>query len=211
MRARPITLTVALLWTLLVVATTAALMHVPIGVSCLTLSLSVTGLVALSDDQRRAKADRIREALSILRIPITTAARQYMQMDPADLERGLSGDRKLDAWRLEMLGPEFQRVLDLAGSGTAGARTHRDQDRTDVTADEGVRMKETVRRLLWALLVASLLAIGLAKLNAQDDEEYQPVYYPGICHYLEPYGWWWYFYDCASDNNLTTTAPATTT
>jgi hypothetical protein len=63
-------------------------------------------------------------------------------------------------------------------------------------------VRDTVRRLLWALLVASLLAIGLAKLNAQDDE-YQPIYYPGICHYLEPYGWWWYFYDCANDNTLT--------
>jgi hypothetical protein len=113
MRARPRRLTVTLLWTLLVVATTAALMHLPIGVSFLTLSLSLTGLVAVPEDERRAKAERIREALSILRIPITTAARQYMQMDPADLERGLTGERKLDAWRLEMLGPEFQRVLAL--------------------------------------------------------------------------------------------------
>lgn len=76
--------------------------------------LLVLGLVALSDDQRRTAAQRIREALRLADIAITKAAR-WMALDPSDLERGLSGARKLDVWRLEMLPDEFHRHYHLLG------------------------------------------------------------------------------------------------
>lgn len=111
MSTRPTTL--AVLVCVLAFALGAALArfwHGEYAIVLFTLSL---GAVQLRDDQYRARAHRIREALGIVGIPLTTAAREYMQMDPGDFVRALSGERKLDDWRLEMLGDEFMRVLAL--------------------------------------------------------------------------------------------------
>ena len=64
------------------------------------------------------------------------------------------------------------------------------------------------KRFLWAVLVAGILAWGFAALNAQEEGECDPgddcfvVYYPGLCHYLEPYSWWWYYWDCGNQEAL---------
>ena len=89
------------------------------GVPAMFVTLAASGLVQLTDDQRRLVANRIRRALLNSNIGIRQAAR-IMEMDPTDFERALSGDRKLDAWRLEMLPLEYHReynVLALADSG----------------------------------------------------------------------------------------------
>lgn len=79
----------------------------------------VLGLVALSDEQRRTATARIREALRLADIAITKAA-LWMALDRSDLERGLSGERKLDAWRLEMLPDVYHQhhaLLELRDRG----------------------------------------------------------------------------------------------
>lgn len=76
------------------------------------VSLLSLGLVSLTDEQRRTKAARVREAIAICGFNLRTAA-HTMGLDPAELNRALSADRKLDTWRLEMLGDEFMRVLAL--------------------------------------------------------------------------------------------------
>jgi hypothetical protein len=89
------------------------------GVPAMFITLAAAGLVQLTDDQRRRKAARIRQALLNSNIGIRQAAR-IMEMDPTEFERALSGERKLDVWRLEMLPIEFHRecnVLELADSG----------------------------------------------------------------------------------------------
>ena len=48
--------------------------------------------------------------VSILQIPISTAAEQYMDWTYRDFKRALNGEIKLDWWRLVMIGPEFRRV-----------------------------------------------------------------------------------------------------
>lgn len=80
----------------------------------LTMFCLVLGLVALSDEQRRTATARIREALRLADIAITKAA-LWMALDRSDLERGLSGQQKLDYWRLEMLPEEFHRHFYLLG------------------------------------------------------------------------------------------------
>lgn len=61
-------------------------------------------------------------------------------------------------------------------------------------------IRSTTRRLLWAILIAALLALGIKAVNAQGrggDAETQIVYYfPGLCASLEPYSYWWYFWAC---------------
>lgn len=104
MKARPIVLTVS------VVVLGVVLMRAPVWYADAVALLSALGLVSLSDDRRRAKANRIREALTLCGFTLTSAA-QTANMDIADFSRMLSGERKLDDWRLEMLGDEFQRVL----------------------------------------------------------------------------------------------------
>lgn len=74
----------------------------------------VLGLVMLSDEQRRTAAGRIREALRLADIAVTKAA-LWMALDKSDLERGLSGQQKLDYWRLEMLPEDFHRHFYLLG------------------------------------------------------------------------------------------------
>jgi hypothetical protein len=89
------------------------------GIPVVVSAMFTLGLVQLSDDQRRVVSARIRQALLNSGIGIRQAAR-IMEMDPTDFERALSGERKLDVWRLEMLPREFQReynVLALADSG----------------------------------------------------------------------------------------------
>lgn len=110
MRARP-HVWGPLLWTVLVALLAFALVRLPVDVAYVLSILSALGLVALSEDRVRDKARRIREALSILQIPVTKAATHHMAWDAREFERALAGERKLDEWRLEMLGPEFQRVL----------------------------------------------------------------------------------------------------
>lgn len=61
------------------------------------------------------------------------------------------------------------------------------------------------RRLLWGLVVASLLAIGIANLRAD-----QPIYYPGICYYLEPYSYWWYAFYCDQEQTTELVAESIT-
>lgn len=88
---------------------------VPVAIS----TAVVLGVVQLTEEQRRAVSARIRQALLNCNIGIRQAAR-IMEMDPTDFERALSGERKLDVWRLEMLPREFQReynVLALTDSG----------------------------------------------------------------------------------------------
>lgn len=89
---------------------------VPVAIS----TLIVLGVVQLTEEQRRAKANRIRQALLNCNIGIRQAARIMEYSSHADFERALSGERKLDVWRLAMLGIEFEReynVLALADSG----------------------------------------------------------------------------------------------
>jgi hypothetical protein len=105
-RARPTTLTVSPLFAVIVLTLGFVLGTVlalwGYGVPVAGFALTLTGLVQLSEDERRRSADRIREALRLADIGIRQAAR-IMEMDPADFERALTGERKLDLWRLEML------------------------------------------------------------------------------------------------------------
>lgn len=70
------------------------------------VTLVCLGVVQLTEQQREQAAGRVRDALHHAKIGIRQAAR-IMEMDPSDLERGLSGERKLDLWRLEMLPDAF--------------------------------------------------------------------------------------------------------
>lgn len=79
-----------------------------------TLTLIILGLVLLTDDQRRTAANRIREALRLADLGIRKAA-LHMELDPSDFERALSGERKLDLWRLEMLPDAFHQHFHLLG------------------------------------------------------------------------------------------------
>lgn len=123
MRARPTALTdsrflyVAILPLGFVLGAVLALWGYAAPVALLTSTFG--GLVQLTEEQRRRKANRIRQALLNANIGIRQAAR-IMEWDPADFERALSGERKLDAWRLEMLPIEYEReynVLALTDSG----------------------------------------------------------------------------------------------
>lgn len=79
----------------------------------------VLGLIALSEDQRRTATERIREALRLANIALSEAA-FIMRMAHSDLTRGLSGERKLDHWRLEMLPPVYHQhhaLLELRDRG----------------------------------------------------------------------------------------------
>lgn len=72
--------------------------------------LIVLGVVRLEEDRRRRSAECIRTALRRADISVSKAA-LIMEMDHADLQRGLSGERKLDWWRLEMLPDVFWQEL----------------------------------------------------------------------------------------------------
>jgi hypothetical protein len=99
-------------WLALVAVLTVGLLKLPTRLVQVVALSSIAGLVKLSDDQRRSKANRIRKALDICWFSLTTAARTA-QMDIGDFSRMLSGGRTLDDWRLEMLGDEFMRTLAL--------------------------------------------------------------------------------------------------
>jgi hypothetical protein len=99
-------------WLALVAVLTVGLVKLPSRLVQVVALSSIAGLVKLSDDQRRSKANRIRKALDICGFSLTTAARTA-QMDIGDFSRMLSGGRTLDDWRLEMLGDEFMRTLAL--------------------------------------------------------------------------------------------------
>lgn len=73
--------------------------------------VAVLGLVELSEEQKRQKGGRIREALRAIDLSITKAAWTMGRMDPSDLEKALNGLRKMDVWRLEMLPIEFHQEL----------------------------------------------------------------------------------------------------
>jgi hypothetical protein len=75
-------------------------------------SLLSLGLVQLSDDRRRAREHRIREALAICGLSISQAA-DLAGMHISDFSNALSGNRGMDDRRLEMIGDEFRRVLSL--------------------------------------------------------------------------------------------------
>jgi hypothetical protein len=81
---------------------------VPLALS----ALSSLGLVQLSDDRRRAREHRIREALAVCGLSISQAA-DLAGMQVSDFSNALSGNRGLDDRRLEMIGDEFRRVLSL--------------------------------------------------------------------------------------------------
>lgn len=103
----------AVTWVVIVLGTFVVMVHLPVSISLIVALASTLGLVSLADEDRRATAQRVREALSILRIPIKTAAEQYMDTDMRSFERALAGEQKLDLWRLAMIGPEFRRVYAL--------------------------------------------------------------------------------------------------
>lgn len=78
------------------------------------------GLVALTDEQRRSATQRIREAWRLSDVSVTKAA-LWMALDRGDLARGLSGQQKLDFWRLQMLPKRVHQwlaVLELRDYGT---------------------------------------------------------------------------------------------
>jgi hypothetical protein len=64
--------------------------------------------VLLDDEQRRAVAARVREALRLADVGIGKAA-LYMGMGPQDFEKCLNAERPLNVWRLELLPREFHR------------------------------------------------------------------------------------------------------
>jgi hypothetical protein len=86
------------------------LVFAPSWLCVLALTIGVIGVVSLPDDDRIATANRVREALSILQIPISIAAEHYMAWDYREFKRALNGETKLDWWRLVMIGSEFRRV-----------------------------------------------------------------------------------------------------
>lgn len=60
-----------------------------------------------------------------------------------------------------------------------------------------------MKRYLWAVLVACLLALVIGKLHARElDEDRLVIYYPGICDVLEPYTFWWGFFGCENRAGL---------
>jgi hypothetical protein len=77
---------------------------IPVAVS----TVATLSLVQLTEDQRRRVAWRIRTALQRANIGMVEAA-QTMGLDPADWSRCLTGERKLDLWRLEMLPDAFHQ------------------------------------------------------------------------------------------------------
>lgn len=84
-----------------------------VGVTLAGLLL-IVGLVSLSADQRRAKAQRIREAIRDAGLSMKEAAALMQFHSAADLNHMLDDDeRKLDAWRLEMLPDDFHAHLAL--------------------------------------------------------------------------------------------------
>lgn len=103
----------AVTWCAVVAGLTVTLCLLPPWVAHLVIVGALGGLVALSDDARRAKTARIRSAMDICGYSLTTAARTA-NMDIADFSRMLTDPaKKLDDWRLEMLGDEFMRTLAL--------------------------------------------------------------------------------------------------
>jgi hypothetical protein len=56
-----------------------------------------------------------------------------------------------------------------------------------------------MRRLVVAFLLAVILGFAVAKVQGDDGEII--VYYPGICSYLEKYGYWYYFFACHLEEN----------
>lgn len=63
-----------------------------------------------------------------------------------------------------------------------------------------------VKRYLWAVLVACILALVIGKLNASDGRDTSTnfvLWYPGICDTLEPYTYWWGFFGCEHRVGLT--------
>lgn len=112
MRARPTT------WGPITTVTVAVgalvlLLQCPLWVRDALALLAALGLVSLAEEQRLATAKRWREALSAHQIPVTKAATEYMRWDVREFERALAGERKLDAWRLEMLPVEVRQTYAL--------------------------------------------------------------------------------------------------
>jgi hypothetical protein len=58
------------------------------------------------------------------------------------------------------------------------------------------------KRFLWAVLVASMLALLIGRVKA--NEASFVIYYPGICDVLEPYTYWWGFWGCEGRTDATT-------
>jgi hypothetical protein len=108
-RHRPIVLTVFL--GILVAVWSFQNGYGPVALGLATVGL---GLVQVADERRRAKAARIREALAKCEPPLSLSdAAALARMDLAEFSRMLTGERKLDGWRLEMLGDEFNSWLSL--------------------------------------------------------------------------------------------------
>lgn len=97
-------------WCALVAGLTTVFCVLPSWIAHWAVLASVAGLVALPDEKRRAKANRIRKAMDICGYSLTTAARTA-DMDIGDFSRMLTGEKPLNDWRLEMLGDEFIRTL----------------------------------------------------------------------------------------------------
>lgn len=67
-----------------------------------------------------------------------------------------------------------------------------------------------VRRFLYAVLVAVILAASLVVLNADvndgecddnneaDEADCEAVMLSGGCSVLEPYSYWWFFFNCSA-------------
>lgn len=87
-----------------------ALCYLPSQAALLAAMCAALGLVAVAEEDRLATANRVKEALSILQIPVSKAAEVYMDWDYREFKRALNCETKLDLWRLHMLGPEFRRV-----------------------------------------------------------------------------------------------------
>lgn len=64
---------------------------------------------------------------------------------------------------------------------------------------------QRLRRYLWAVLVAAILASVIHRLSADI-----VVWRPGICAYLEPYSYWWYAFYCDQEENAELEAEAIT-
>lgn len=82
------------------------------GVPVVVSTLLSLGSVQLSDDRRRAREKRIREALKLCQLSIGEAA-DLAKMNIGDFSNALAGNRGLDDRRLEMIGDDFRSALAL--------------------------------------------------------------------------------------------------
>jgi uncharacterized membrane protein len=112
MRARPTALTVSLFVVVVGVGLWLGTRFAAsgYGLHAICAASWCIGLVQISDERRREVAQALRDALKETNIGVRDAA-AHMQLDPADFSRALTGERKLDIWRIEMLPVETRRCF----------------------------------------------------------------------------------------------------